>query len=71
MYEVGPAASVAMHMVESGESAGWQGYAPAVGMAKRKRSHFRQEQILHTLNKGTFLPFMCRIQGKQPAYKHT
>lgn len=38
VYEVGPAASVAMHTVESGESAGWQGYVPAVGMAKRRRN---------------------------------
>lgn len=40
-YEVEPAVSVAMHMVESGEFAGWQEYVPATVMAKKKISHVR------------------------------
>lgn len=44
-YEVGLVASVVMHMVESGEFAGWQEYVPATVMAKKKRSRVRNQQI--------------------------
>lgn len=47
------------------------GWLRGEGIIKRRRSHFRQEQIRDALNKGTFLLSMCRNQRKQPAHKPT